>query len=67
MILQADATRSLLHYCCTVAVLCADFSSVRLAFVFGFGSGAGIRTLNLAVNRSLNRVQMGRSKFAADR
>jgi hypothetical protein len=26
-------------------------------FVFGFGSGTGIRTLNLAVNRSLQPVQ----------
>jgi hypothetical protein len=31
---------------------------------FGFGSGAGIRTLNLAVNRSLQPVQKWLSLFA---
>jgi len=29
-----------------------------------FGSGAGIRTLNLAVNRSLKPVRKWRSEFA---
>ena len=33
-------------------------------FVFRFGSGAGIRTLNLAVNRSLRPVQKWRFVFA---
>jgi hypothetical protein len=33
-------------------------------FYNGFGSGAGIRTLNLAVNRSLKPVQKWRPEFA---
>ena len=33
-------------------------------FVFSFGSGAGIRTLNLAVNRSLHPVQKWRLELA---
>jgi hypothetical protein len=31
---------------------------------FRFGSGPGIRTLNLAVNRSLRSVQICRPEFA---
>jgi hypothetical protein len=32
-------------------------AAFRTGFKFGFGSGAGIRTLNLAVNRSVKPVQ----------
>jgi hypothetical protein len=35
-----------------------------IQFEFGFGSGTGIRTLNLAVNRSLHPVQKSRPEFA---
>ena len=38
---------------CTEAAYALD----RTNFEFGFGSGTGIRTLNLAVNRSLRTVQ----------
>jgi hypothetical protein len=39
--------------CCTVAALGDVMTSVKKEFKFGFGSGAGIRTLNLAVNSRL--------------
>jgi len=39
-------------------------AAFRTSFEFGFGSGAGIRTLNLAVNRPLRPVRMWRSEFA---
>ena len=39
-------------------------SDGSFGFEFKFGSGTGIRTLNLAVNRSLQPVQKWRSEFA---
>ena len=47
--------------------VCAHICWIAVAgqrLEFGFGSGAGIRTLNLAVNRSLQPVQKSRSVFA---
>jgi len=41
----------------------ADCASAT-GFEFGFGSGAGIRILNLAVNRSLRRVQKSSRELA---
>ncbi len=40
-----------------------ELTAVRISN-FRFGSGPGIRTLNLAVNRSLHSVQKPRSEFA---
>jgi hypothetical protein len=39
--------------CCTVAALRLQGGAFKTEFKFGFGSGAGIRTLNLAVNSRL--------------
>jgi hypothetical protein len=52
------------------AAVCAHICWIAVAgqrLEFGFGSGAGIRTLNLAVNRSLHPVQKYLLEFAACR
>ncbi len=54
---------ALLHGCYTAEAVAHH----RAQFEFGFGSGPGIRTLNLAVNRSLRPVQKQRLEFAACR
>ncbi len=50
--------------CCTVAVRSPASSVTDSRFPMQFGSGAGIRTPNLAVNRRLRPVQKRRSEFA---
>ena len=50
--------------CYTVATRLDMAGAFMTAFKFGFGSGAGIRTLNLAVNRSLHPVQKCGFEFA---
>jgi hypothetical protein len=50
--------------CYTVATRLDVAAAFRTEFKFGFGSGAGIRTLNLAVNRSLRPAQKWRPEFA---
>ncbi len=54
----------LLYRCCTVAALRHHPALRERDFVFRFGSGPGIRTLNLAVNRSLQPVQNYCYEFA---
>ena len=46
---------------------CQSIVDNALALVFESGSGTGIRTLNLAVNRSTRPVQKSWSEFAACR
>src|SRR5713226_4309243 len=50
--------------CCQVAVRWRAVIGLRPQIEFTIGSGPGIRTLNLAVNRSLRPVQKWRSVFA---
>jgi hypothetical protein len=50
--------------CCRVAVTRWVGGRLERRFEFILGSGPGIRTLNLAVNRSLRHVQKWRSEFA---
>src|SRR5712692_5905815 len=50
--------------CCQVAVNQRHRPRMGARLEFRFGSGPGIRTLNLAVNRSLRPVQKWRPEFA---
>jgi hypothetical protein len=49
---------------CTKDVRGTGRQAFRTGFKFEIGSGAGIRTLNLAVNRSVRHVQKWGSEFA---
>src|SRR5690348_11162251 len=50
--------------CCTVAALPVTRIDPMAYIEFRFGSGPGIRTLNLAVNRSLRPAQKWHREFA---
>jgi len=54
-------------HCCTCCCTYQQRRRDAAYFVIRFGSGAGIRTLNLAVNRSTRPVQKSISEFAGCR